>query len=300
MRTVDTRPLHCLSFDIEEHFQVSAFWSESRRRQWDELESRVEGNTDKILSLLSSRRVHATFFVLGWVAERCPSMIRRIIEAGHELACHGYGHELVNHQSPMQFREDIRKSKQILEHISGHAVLGYRAPSFSITKKSMWALSILAEEGYRYDSSIFPVLHGSYGIPDASPVVHQVHTDAGPLWEIPPSTVEVAGVRLPIAGGGYFRMCPYPVFRTLLKRAEKAGAPLVTYFHPWELDPDQPRMDGPWFSRFRHYTNIRKTEERLSRLLDDFHFSSIHAAIEPIKEMRAAIHQVLGSEISVT
>lgn len=285
MTSVSGRPVHCLSFDIEEHFQVSAFWSEARRQQWDCLESRVERNTEKILAMLASQSLHATFFVLGWVAERCPRIVRRMVQEGHELASHGYGHELVTSISTTAFREDIRKTKRILEDLSGKPVWGYRAPSFSITKDSLWALSILVEEGYRYDSSVFPIMHDTYGIPGASPDLHRITTEQGEIWEIPPSTVVVAGLRLPIAGGGYFRMCPYPVFRALMKKAEKAGDPLVIYFHPWELDPEQPRMQGAWLSRVRHYTNLHRTESRLSKLLTDFKFASIREAVEPIRRM---------------
>ncbi len=281
-------PLHCLTFDIEEHFQVSAFSSPMRRRHWEQFESRVAQNTDKILTLLAARGLHATFFVLGWVAERCPSVIRRIVLEGHELASHGYAHELVTSQTPVVFREDIRRAKRILEDISGQAVLGYRAPSFSITKDSLWALPILVQEGYQYDTSIFPIVHDTYGIPGAAAVLHQIQTEAGPIWELPPSTVEVAGMRVPIAGGGYFRFCPYALFRFLLGRAAQSGAPLVTYFHPWELDPEQPRMKGPLSSRIRHYTNLAKTEERLVKLVADFPFASIREAVRPIGDLYGA------------
>ncbi|MFO0773245.1 MAG: XrtA system polysaccharide deacetylase [Nitrospiraceae bacterium] len=279
------RPQHCLTFDIEEHFQVSAFASPMRRRHWGKLESRVEQNTEKILAMLAVRELHATFFVLGWVAERVPSLVRRIVAEGHELASHGYGHELITSQTPAVFREDIRKAKTILEAVSGHEVIGYRAPSFSVTKQSLWAIPILVEEGYRYDASIFPVVHDTYGIPGASTEVHQLNSSAGTLLEVPPSTVEVGGVRIPIAGGGYFRFCPYPLFRMFLTRAAQAGHPLVTYFHPWELDPAQPRMEGPILSRIRHYTNLSKTEPRLINLLKDFSFGSIKAVIPAVQSL---------------
>ncbi len=301
MNGKDLRLLHCLTFDIEEHFQVSAFASPMRRRHWDQFESRVAANTDKILAMLAGRGLHATFFVLGWVAERCPSVIQRIVLEGHEIASHGYAHELVTAQPPDTFREDVRKAKVVLEDLCGRPVIGYRAPSFSITKDSLWALPILVQEGYRYDTSVFPIIHDTYGIPGAVASLHRIETDSGGLWELPPSTVEVGGVRLPIAGGGYFRFCPYPVFRLLLRRAERLGQPLVTYFHPWELDPEQPRMKGPWLARLRHYTNLCKTEERLIRLLADFRFGAIRDAILPIRtlyEETDSIQDVPGEKCS--
>lgn len=274
--------MHCLSFDVEEHFQVSAFWSEARRQQWDRLESRVYKNTETLLAMLAKRNIRATFFVLGWVAERCPEIVRSIAAQGHEVASHGYGHELITGQTPGMFRDDVRKAKGILEDICGKRVYGYRAPSFSITKDTKWAIPILIEEGYLYDSSIFPVLHDRYGIPDATPTIHLLRAEAGCIWEVPPSTANILGMRLPVAGGGYFRLYPYPILRTLLKRIERSGHPLVMYLHPWELDPDQPKMDGPWLSRFRHYLNLHKTRDRLCSLLDDFRFNAIQNVLEPI------------------
>ena len=289
-----SRPIHCLTFDIEEHFQVSAFESPMRRRHWDTFESRVERNTEKILELLRMRDVRATFFVLGWVAERHPKLIRRIADEGHEVASHGYAHELVTLQSPSKFREDIRKTKGILEEIIRGPVLGYRAPSFTITRETSWAFQILVEEGYVYDSSVFPILHHTYGMPGAKTRSHVVLTEAGPLWEFPLSTATVAGLRLPIAGGGYFRLFPYRLFRRMLKRVEACGQVLVMYLHPWELDPDQPRMHGPLLSRFRHYVNLQKTEGRLRQLLEDFRFAPICDAIPlmtKLKQTRTVIIQ---------
>lgn len=280
---------HCLTFDIEEHFQVSAFSSPMRRRHWDQFESRVVANTEKILAMLAARGLSATFFVLGWVAEKHPALVRRIVGDGHELASHGYAHELVTSQTQNVFREDVRKAKSILEDISGQAVLGYRAPSFSITKDSLWALQILVEEGYQYDTSVFPVIHDTYGIPGAAPHVHQLETGAGPLWELPPSTVEIGKMRVPVAGGGYFRFCPYAIFRALLRQAAQSDHSLIMYFHPWELDPTQPRMNGPLLSRMRHYTNLSKTEGRLARLLSDFSFGAIRDVISPIAELTGRV-----------
>ncbi len=294
MNTADEKPIHSLSFDVEEHFQVSAFWSASRRRQWDQFESRVERNTRRIADILAQKKTQATFFVLGWVAERYPGLIKALADQGHEIASHGYGHELITGQTPGMFRDDVRKAKGILEDICGKRVYGYRAPSFSITKDTKWAISILIEEGYLYDSSIFPVRHDRYGMPDATPTIHLLHTEAGCIWEVPPSTTGILGIRLPVAGGGYFRLFPYPILRQLLKRIERAGHPLVMYLHPWELDPDQPKMQGSCLSMFRHYTNLHKTEDRLRSLLKDFCFTSIRQAIEPVSQACARAEMEWG------
>ncbi|MFO0769004.1 MAG: XrtA system polysaccharide deacetylase [Nitrospiraceae bacterium] len=277
-----TLRLHSLSFDVEEHFQVSAFESPMRRRHWGQFESRVQANTERILRLLSAKDIRATFFVLGWVAERCPDLVRRIALEGHEVASHGYGHQLVTSLTPEEFREDVRRAKGILEGILSQPVHGYRAPSFTITQQTLWALPILIEEGYCYDSSIFPVVHDRYGVPGANPNVHQIVTSSGELWEAPPSTVTFCGFRLPIAGGGYFRLYPYGILRGFLRRLEREGSSFVMYLHPWELDPDQPRMEGPLLSRVRHYLNLHKTESRLARLLEDFRFAPIREVFAPI------------------
>lgn len=271
--------IHGLSFDIEEHFQVAAFDCPARRRHWDSFGSRVEKNTDIILELLEARGLKATMFILGWVAERHPQLIRRISEAGHEIASHGYAHQLISVQSHQEFREDVRKSKAILEDQTGRSVRGYRAPTFSITKETQWALPILVEEGFQYDSSIVPVVHDYYGMPGSDPNIHLIETHSGAIWEVPPSTIKVVGVQLPIAGGGYFRLFPYRLLSGLLKKVERSGCPIVMYFHPWELDPNQPRMNGSSLSRFRHYLNLQKTPERLRRLLKDFQFGPIENLI---------------------
>lgn len=276
------KPRHVLSFDVEEHFQVAAFWSVARRREWDQLTSRVERNTRKIADLLSEHSTKATFFVLGWVAERHPDLVKDLAQQGHEIASHGYGHELVHTQTPPQFREDVRRSKQILEDLIGRPVMGYRAPSFSITSRTKWAISVLIEEGYRYDSSIFPIIHDRYGMPGAQPHCHQLMTPSGPIWEVPPATVRIACTRFPVAGGGYFRFFPYPVLRMLLRKAEAELGSLVMYLHPWEIDPEQPRMRGSRLSQFRHYLNLEKTERRLICLLSDFRFGPIRDIIPPI------------------
>ena len=274
---------HVLSFDVEEHFQVSAFWSDARRQQWDRLESRVERNTLRLAELLARFETKATFFVLGWVAERHPGLVKGLANQGHEIASHGYGHELVTNQKDSDFRDNVRRSKHILEDLTGERVLGYRAPSFSITTRTQWALPILVEEGYLYDSSIFPVRHDRYGMPGANPWCHILKTEAGDLWEVPPSTLKVGPLRVPVAGGGYFRLYPYWLLRRFLCRVASQGYPLIMYLHPWELDPEQPRMEGSFVSRFRHYINLHKTETRLCRLVTDFKFVPIQQAVEEIR-----------------
>ncbi len=299
--------VHALSFDVEEHFQVSAFWSDERRINWESYESRVERNVDKILAILSLHGIHATFFVLGWVALRHPNLVKVIVRQGHEIASHGFGHEMITSQQPGQFREDVRKSKEILENIVGTAIHGYRAPSFTITPRTRWALEVLVEEGYLYDSSIFPVQHDRYGMPGANPYCHRIETTSGFLWEVPPSTLKVGPIRFPIAGGGYFRFYPYPVLRRLLSRAAVDGHPLIMYLHPWEFDPDQPRMSGSLLSRFRHYLNLEKTEARLCQLVADFRFDTIREAVEaigtvcrsnerPVGDLASCVDQCLAVE----
>ena len=294
------KPRHVLSFDVEEHFQVAAFWSPLRRQQWDNYESRLEGNVEKILSILSQHGIHATFFVLGWVAQKHQSLVRIIAAQGHEIASHGFGHELITSQTPDFFREDIRKSKFILEDTIGAQVHGYRAPSFTITSETQWALPILVEEGYIYDSSIFPIKHDRYGMPGANPWCHLLETTAGPLWEVPPSTMSAGPVRIPVAGGGYFRLYPYWILRKLLIRTAREGHSLVMYLHPWELDPDQPRMEGSFVSKFRHYLNLHKTEARLQRLVQDFKFTSIREAVDTVGMACANKESLLGVAIGET
>ncbi|MDF0651020.1 MAG: DUF3473 domain-containing protein [Nitrospira sp.] len=277
------RRRHALSFDVEEHFQVSAFWCHARRQQWDQLESRVEQNTLRLAEILARFDTKATFFVLGWVAERHPGLVKALANQGHEIASHGYGHELVANQTDNEFREDVRRSRRILEDLTGRMVFGYRAPSFSITARTQWALPILVEEGYLYDSSIFPVRHDRYGMPGASPWCHIRSTEVGDIWEVPPSTLKVGPLRVPVAGGGYFRLYPYGLLRRFLHRVASQGHPLIMYLHPWEVDPEQPRMAGSLVSRFRHYVNLDKTEARLCRLVTDFKFVPIQQAVEEIR-----------------
>jgi polysaccharide deacetylase family protein (PEP-CTERM system associated) len=273
--TAGIAPAHCLSIDVEEHFQVTAFESPMRRRHWDQFESRVRSNTDRVLDLLGRKGIKATFFILGWVAERSPRVVQMIVKEGHEVASHGFGHELITAQTTKQFRQDVRKTKQTLEDLTGQPVYGYRAPSFSINAETIWALSILAEEGYQYDSSMFPVQHAPTGVRYANSRVHRIETVGGDLWEVPPSTATLGRMRIPVAGGGYLRQFPFGFYSWLLRRAAAQGHPLVMYLHPWELDPEQPRMAGSWVSRLRHYRNLAHTEERLTRILETYRFGTI-------------------------
>lgn len=286
---------HCLTFDLEEHFQVSRFDSPIRRRHWGSFESRVAANTCRLLELLARHQTRATFFVLAWVAERHPGLIKQIAECGHEIASHGYGHELITAQTPELFRSDVRRAKQILEDLTGVPVQGYRAPGFTVTRETLWALPILVEEGHTYDSSIVPIRHDHCGVPNTDPWPHLRQTSAGPIWEVPPSTANLGGLRLPIAGGSYFRLLPFPAVRRLLNRIERQGRPLVLYFHPWELDPQQPRMEGPFFSRLFHYLNLGKTEFRLSSVLNTFRFAPISEQLDvsPIMPLDSTILQTI-------
>lgn len=270
------RPLNALTVDVEDYFHVSAFSASIDQNRWDDHELRVEANTSRLLDLFDSQGIKATFFVLGWVAERRPEIVEQISSRGHEVACHGYSHQLVYNQTPEVFREETIRSKQILEDIIAAPVRGYRAASYSITEKSLWALDVLAEAGFDYDSSIFPVHHDRYGIPDAPENPHRLTTPKGAsLVEFPLSTAHLLKYRLPIAGGGYFRLYPYWLTRMGLSQVNRRGLPFIFYLHPWEVDPDQPRIEAGWLSRFRHYNNLDKCEPRLRRLIQDFSFGTV-------------------------
>ena len=277
-----TGVLNAMTVDVEDYFQVSAFDSVVRRDDWASMPSRVVINTQRLLRLFDAHSVKGTFFVLGWVAERFPGLVREIAAAGHELASHGHGHRLVYELTPEEFQADVRKAKAVIEDAGGQQVRGYRAPSFSITDRSLWALDILLDEGHSYDASIFPVRHDRYGIPDAPRHRHEIRRVGGVLLEAPGSTVRVVGVNLPVAGGGYFRLLPYRWTRWGIARLNRAeNQPAIFYVHPWEIDPDQPRLHASALSRFRHYRNLDKTEPRLNRLLRDFRFTSVSALLRP-------------------
>ena len=259
-----------MTVDVEDYFQVQAFAGVIDRGTWDALPCRVEANMDRILAAFDGAGVHGTFFTLGWIADRHPGVVRAIVAAGHELASHGYGHARADGQTPDEFRADVRRAKQVLEDLGGVPVQGYRAPTFSIGPRNPWAFDVLASEGYAYSSSIYPVRHDLYGVPDAPRFPYR--PAAGPLVEIPMTTVRLGGRNVPCAGGGYFRLMPYSMFRTLLRlyhRTERA--PGVFYFHPWEVDPRQPRVRSAGrLAQFRHYVNIPAMHGRLERLLRDF------------------------------
>ncbi len=269
--------LNALTIDVEDYYHVSAFESIIKFEDWGRFESRVEKNTLKILELLNTFKIKATFFILGWIAERSPQMVKEIQKEGHEIACHGYRHQLVYEIGPEKFREDIIRSKKILEDIIGKEVIGYRAPSYSIIKKSLWALDILIEEGFKYDSSIFPIRHDRYGIPDFSRFSKKINLNGkGEILEIPLSTIRLLNSNFPIAGGGYFRLFPYLLFKRGINRINKVDKqPAVFYFHPWEIDAEQPVQRVGVKTRFRHYLNLKKTEGRLKRLLSDFKWGRI-------------------------
>jgi len=261
---------NALTVDVEDYFQVEAFASTIRRDAWETFPRRVEANTDRILDLFARAGVRGTFFTLGWVAERHPALVRRIVAAGHELASHGHGHARVSTLTADEFRQDITRARHLLEDIGGVPIAGYRAPTFSIGPATPWAYPILAETGHRYSSSVYPVHHDLYGAPDAPRFIHKVAD--GALWEVPMTTLRLRGHNLPCAGGGYFRLLPYAVFRRMLaacNRAEAAGG--MFYTHPWEVDPGQPRIAGASrLSRLRHYLNLGRTAPRLELLLRDF------------------------------
>ena len=261
--------VNAMTVDVEDYFQVSAFAPYIRREDWDSRECRVERNVGRILELLAERQTHATFFTLGWVAERYPQLVRRIVEGGHELASHGYGHQRASELSPEAFSQDITRAKQLLEDLSGKPVLGYRAPSFSIGTANLWAFDSLARAGYRYSSSIYPIKHDHYGMPDSPRFAYRV--GAG-LLEIPVTTLRMMNRNLPSSGGGYFRLLPYGLSRWMLRKVNREDRePAIFYFPPWEIDVGQPRIAGiDAKTRFRHYVNIGRTENRLQSLLRDF------------------------------
>jgi polysaccharide deacetylase family protein (PEP-CTERM system associated) len=264
-----------ISVDVEDYFHVEAFAASIDRQTWGDYECRVERNTERILNLLDDCRVTGTFFILGWVAERYPALVRKIAERGHEPACHSYWHRLVYKLTPDEFREDTSLAKNAIEQAAGIEVQGYRAPSFSITGRSLWALDILAELGFRYDSSVFPVRHDVYGVPGAPRGPFRVETPFGPIVEFPLATFRFSvGPNLPVAGGGYLRMLPSWYTKAGIERAWREGLPVVSYVHPWELDPEQPRLKGGLKSRLRHYTNLNVAETRLRMLLALDRFSS--------------------------
>jgi polysaccharide deacetylase family protein (PEP-CTERM system associated) len=283
-----SRPMNAMTVDVEEYFQVSAFERHIARDAWDMLPSRVECSMDRILELFSRHGVRATFFFLGWIAERHPELVRRVIAEGHELASHGWSHVRVVHQAPEEFRQDVIRTRSLLEDIGGVRVSGYRAASYSIGRDNLWALDVLAETGHLYSSSIYPIRHDLYGMPEAPRFAYRHGGPAG-LLEVPVTTVEIAGRKLPCGGGGYFRLLPYSLFRWGLTRVNlHDGQSGVFYFHPWEIDPEQPRQQGlGWRTRFRHYLNLERMEMRLDRLLRDFRWGRMDEVFLASAEHRA-------------
>lgn len=268
--------LNAMTVDVEDYFHVTALADAIPREQWERLDSRVVESTNRLLDLFDETGTRATFFILGWVTGHHPALVRRIHDRGHEIGCHGLSHQMIYRQSPDEFRDETLRAKRMLEDVTGRPVDGYRAASFSVTEQSRWALDIIAQAGFRYDSSIFPVRHDLYGMPAAPRFAHRLTTPGGlRLIELPPTTVRLFGQNLSAAGGGYFRFYPYAFSRWLLRRVNgREGQPGVFYMHPWEIDPQQPRVNVGWRSRFRHYNNLDKCEARLRRLLGDFRMTT--------------------------
>jgi polysaccharide deacetylase family protein (PEP-CTERM system associated) len=263
-----------VSVDVEDYFHAEALSKAAPRSEWDQFPSRVEANTHRLLELFAEQDVHATFFAVGWVAERFPSLIREIAAEGHELACHSYWHRLVYRLKPEEFREDTYRAKSVIEQIAAQAIQGYRAPTYSILDASLWALEILAELGFTYDSSIYPIHHDRYGMPSAPRAPFRIRTASGPLTEYPLTTFRMAGHSFPVGGGGYLRLLPCWYTAMGIKKAHRDGLPIITYIHPWEIDPEQPRLPVELLTKLRHYVNLSKTYDRLARMLQTRAFTS--------------------------
>lgn len=293
MNASTPRTTHAMTIDVEDYYHVAAFAKVIQTSEWERYPSRVVANTQQLLALFERKGMQATFFVLGWVAERYPELVREIDRQGHEIASHGYSHQLVYGQTPEVFREETHKSKQLLEQLVQKPCDGYRAASYSITAQSLWALDILAELGFKWDSSIFPIRHDRYGMPNSPEAPYRIRLKSGrELVEFPLTTANVAGMSVPAAGGGYFRQYPYFLSKWLFRRASlNETRPQIFYLHPWEIDTQQPRIaNASWFSRFRHYTNIDKCQPRLERLIDDFRFGTMSQSLAQLK-----IEQVLDA-----
>ncbi|MDR0521916.1 MAG: DUF3473 domain-containing protein [Planctomycetaceae bacterium] len=278
------RMLNLFSVDVEDYFQVGAFAKIISPADWNSYPLRVADNTKRILDILASapKPVKATFFVLGWIADRLPKLAAQIAGHGHEIASHGYGHQLVYTLTEQAFREDVRRTRKILQDQTGQPVFGYRAPSFSLVRRTPWAHRILAEEGYRYDSSVFPIHHDLHGNPDAPRDFHTIQTESGDILEFPPAVITRFGKNIPVGGGGYFRFFPYFMTARWLREINAQGKPFVFYVHPWEIDPDQPKIAGAAFkSKFRHYLNLQRTENRLNKLLQQFDFIPFRDILPP-------------------
>jgi polysaccharide deacetylase family protein (PEP-CTERM system associated) len=282
---------------VEEYFQVSAFEGLVRRFQWNTLESRVAHSVDRLLDLMAQHGARGTFFVVGWLAQRHPNVVRTIVAAGHEIGSHTWDHVRVTQQTPDEFRASVRRSKYVLEDLAGAPVLGFRAPSFSITPQTEWALDVLVEEGYRYDSSLFPIRRPGYGFPHGRRDLYWLNRACGRLIEVPPATVRWGGVNLPAGGGAYFRFLPYQLVRDALRASGRRGVPGTFYIHPWEIDAQQPRFAVPWLTRVRHYGGLERTESRLVRLLKEFRFQSVADTLAPLLNAPARARAPVGSRL---
>ena len=279
---------HALTIDVEDYYQVAAFKDQIAPSDWSSQVSRVERNTHKFLEITEEHSVTATFFFLGWVADQFPNMVREVVAAGHEVACHGYSHQLIYEQSQETFKQETLRSKALLEDQAQTSVAGYRAASYSVTPKSLWALDIISEAGFEYDSSIYPIRHDNYGLQGGPHTPYKIELRNGAcLVEFPITTAPIASLNIPVGGGGYFRLLPYFLTRWFLQRRQKfVDAPFVFYLHPWELDPDQPRIEGASpKSRFRHYLNLDKVEARLDALLTDFEFDTMHHVLQTCSDL---------------
>jgi polysaccharide deacetylase family protein (PEP-CTERM system associated) len=273
---------NALTFDIEEYFHAEAFARVLRPEEWPSLTSRVVPTTERLLDILDYADAHATFFVLGWVAERYPALVKDIAARGHEIACHGYGHQMIQRQSRLEFAKDVQRAKTAIEDAAGVSVVGFRAPTFSVTRETLWSLEVLWESGFLYDSSIFPITHDRYGIPDAPRFPYRVPIMNGhALAEFPLSTISVLGRRLPVAGGGYFRLLPYSATRRAIRHLNKGEhQPAIVYLHPWEIDAHQPRIRVGWITKVRHSIRTGSTESKLHCLLKDFRFGPVRTVLE--------------------
>ena len=272
--------VNAMTVDVEDYFHASAFDRVVSRTSWPERESRVEANTHRLLALFDTHHVKGTFFILGWVAARCPALVREIAGLGHEIASHGFDHQLIYTLTREQYREDVRRAKGVIEQMAGCVVRGYRAPSFSIVRESLWALDVLIEEGHTYDASVFPIHHDRYGIPESSRRVHVIERASGSIVEVPASTVRIGHANWPTAGGGYFRLLPYQWTAWSISRVNRVDAePVVFYIHPWEIDPEQPRLPASRLTRWRHYHGLDQTAVRLDRLMRDFRFDTVTASL---------------------
>jgi polysaccharide deacetylase family protein (PEP-CTERM system associated) len=281
---------NALTVDLEDYFHVSAYAGKVRMEEWDSYPSRVAQNTDRLLALLAEHNCLATFFVLGWVAEKKAEVVARVAAAGHEIACHSLLHRRIFDLTPQEFREDTRRAKAVIEDATGKQVVGYRAPSFSVTQKSYWALEILAEEGFQYDSSIFPVEHPSYGIPDAPRTPYWIKTASGRILEFPMPTLAIGSKRSPIGGGAYLRLLPYSYTLWAIRYLNQhENSPVCVYIHPWELDPEQPRMGGTVSARARHYFGLQGTERKLRKLVRDVEFCPLASVISQLSPMEGVL-----------